>query len=85
MAYEHIVLAANDQDLLHRVTAAVAAEDYVGDPFTWAQEHRWEIAVQFGDEFASAVDVVHVDRPGLRASVISDQAILSAVQALLAP
>lgn len=85
MALEHIVAAANDGDLQQRIAACVVQEtgfDDTTDPVTWAIENRWVIAAQFGDEFASA-QVTFIDRPGLRPSVVSDQAILSAVQARL--
>jgi hypothetical protein len=86
MAYEHIVLAANDQDLLHRIAACAASEGYDGDPHGWAAEHRWELAATpgWGDAYFSAV-VTHIDRPGLYDNVIGDAMILSAVQPMLTP
>ena len=85
MAYEHIVSAAQDQDLLHRIAACAASEGYDGDPFTWAAERRWLFAAQpgWGDAYHSAV-LSFIDRPGLRPGAITDQMILTAVQAELA-
>ena len=87
MAYEHVVAAANDGDLQHRIAAAVVSEtgfDDTTDPLGWAIDNRWWFAAQpgWGDAYHSAV-LSFIDRPGLRPGAITDAMILTAVQARL--
>ncbi|WP_235739011.1 hypothetical protein [Nocardioides alcanivorans] len=82
MAYEHVSTLAHDGNLRERLVAAAALEG-ITQPEAWVDDRRWEFAAQPGwaDAYASAI-ASHIDMPGLRANVISDAQILSAVQAL---
>ncbi len=82
MAYEDVSKLAHDGNLRERLIAAAAMEG-IADPEQWVDGKRWDFAAQPGwaDAYASAI-ASFIDMPGLRAGVISDAQILSAVQAL---
>lgn len=82
MAYEDVSKLAHDGNLRERLIAAAALEG-IADPEQWVDGKRWDFAAQPGwaDAYASAI-ASFIDMPGLRAGVISDAQILSAVQAL---
>jgi hypothetical protein len=85
MAYSDISLLAVDWDFINRVTACAATEQ-VDEAPRWAQTHSWEMAALpgFGDKYASAI-ANGIERPGWDPAVISDNDILSGVQALNTP
>jgi len=88
VAYSDIALLAEDFDFKQRVAAAYATETLDDSSHEiaprWAQDHAWETAAQpgFGDAYASAL-AGNVERPGNDPSVISDEQILAAVQAIM--
>lgn len=81
---EYVVATANDGDLQQRIAACAAGEG-IADPVAWATTRCWKFATQPGwaDAYQSAV-YSFIDRPGLRPGAISDQMILTAVQAVVA-
>lgn len=81
MSYGTINQCANDTSFNGRLTAAAAAEG-APDPTTEAYRLRWPIAAASDIEaaYASALAAENPD-PGGDESVITDQMILSAVQA----
>ena len=84
MTYWTVALMSKDADLLDRVTACVAIEGE-RDPELWTQKHKWAVAGQpgWGDSWEYALNVGHDPTTiGQDPSVITDQAILSAVQAI---
>ena len=88
MAYSDVAALAADPDFRLRTIAAHATETF-GDPTKayseiWQRDHAWEIAAApgFGDAYASAL-AANIERPGNDQSVISDDQILGAVQAIM--
>ena len=81
MSYSTINQCANDQSFVGRLTAAVAAEGEA-DPLPTMYGLRWPVAAAADIEaaYASALAAGNVD-PGGDEAVITDQMILSAVQA----
>jgi len=84
MSYSTIHRNANDTAFQNRVTAACAQENVEGDPANAAYLMRWDIATESDVEaaYASAIAAENPD-PGGDESVITDQMILSKVQAFL--
>lgn len=82
MGYLSVAQMADDSDLLSRVTACAAVEGEA-QPALWTQRHKWAIAAQpgWGDAWQYAIDTGVVDI-GKSSTVITDAAILSAVQAI---
>jgi hypothetical protein len=87
MSYADIAALSRDTDFLNR-TAACFAGETLDDPAAenadvWATKHSWQMASTpgFGAAYESAV-LSGIGRPGLVASVISDNQILAAVQYL---
>jgi hypothetical protein len=85
VAYAHIAVLAQDNDFLQRSMACAATEGETS-PNSWVSENQWQLAATpgFGDKYASALEN-EIERPGLDPSVISDEDILSSVQALRTP
>lgn len=88
MTYYDTALLSSDTDFVLRVTAAYAIETPSGqgiDPPLWATQHTWDLASQpgFGDAYASA-RAADNPGPGRDPAVITDEMILSAVQAVVA-
>jgi hypothetical protein len=89
MAYSDVAALMADPDFALRTAACVAIEttgdEPPVDPGSWQAAHAWEMAAQpgFGEAYASAL-AGEVERPGNDQSVISDNQILGAVQAILA-
>lgn len=83
MAYEDVSKLAHDGNLRERLVAAAALEG-IPDPEQWVAQRRWEIAAQPGwaAAYASAVET-HIDLPGLRPGVISDDMIQAAVASVM--
>lgn len=88
MSYQSMVEMAGSQSLLSRIVAA-AADEGQPNPLQWAQERIWKFAST--DGWADAWDYAKAtytddSNPdtGRRPSVITDQSILSAVQAMRA-
>lgn len=82
MAYYDLYLLAFDPDFYARTEAAAAEQGYANPP-QWADDHRWPLAAQptFADKYASAL-AGGVPTPGRDQSVISDDEIRAAVQAI---
>lgn len=82
MAYSDIALLSSDNDFIQR-TRACAATEGESDPVGWSNDHQWAMAAipGFGEAYAYAI-LTGVPRPGNDPSVITDPAILSAVQSL---
>jgi hypothetical protein len=88
MTYWDQALLSNDLEFQQRLGAAAAVEVDVPagqSPLGWAADHQWQIAASpgFADAYASAL-AADVPNPGRDPAVISDQMILSAIQALIA-
>lgn len=86
MTYQSIVEMASNQSLLARIVAA-AAEEGQENPLGWGQANIWKLAASPGwddawDYAKATATDDHNPDTGLRPGVISDQMILSAVQAL---
>lgn len=84
MSFYSVSQMAVDADLLARITACVAIEGE-RDPELWTQRNKWAVAGQpgWGDSWEYALNVGHDPATiGKDPSVITDQAILSAVQAI---
>jgi hypothetical protein len=86
MSYNNIADMATDPHLLRRVTAAAYAE-HVTDAGAWAQGAMWDLAATAGwaqawDAALTAYADDETYLPGRDGSVITDQMILDAVQAL---
>ena len=85
MSYSSIVEMVNSASLRGRITACVAAEG-IDNPEAWMNTNIWVICQQIGDTdwaYAVATATVNVNPDtGGRDDVVSDQDILSAVQAL---
>lgn len=92
MSYATLTAQSRDPDLSDRVVAAGVQEAHEGtnQDTAFAAEVRasamratdlvWPVCLATEDEYASAL-AAGVERPGLDEAVITDQAILSAVQA----
>ena len=87
MTYNHIADAAQDSDLRRRV-AACFAQNTTGteQPEALASVHMWRIAADatIADAYAYGVDT-DVPNPGRDEAVVTDAAILAAVDAIVAP
>jgi hypothetical protein len=85
MSYSSINKCAGDEAFLGRI-AACAAQEGAADPDSAKYALRWPVASASDIEaaYASALAANHPD-PGGDDSVITDQQILSAVQANLPP
>jgi hypothetical protein len=77
-------------DLLMRVAASAQQESEAGtpldDPEAWARDHRWDWATQ--SDWVTAVQAAQdtgITEWGKSPSVVTDQHILSYVQATLTP
>lgn len=82
MSYGTINQCANDAAFLGRLTAACAQEDRPPDPSTAAYAIRWDVASATDIEAAYASALASNNpNPGGDETVITDQMILSAVQA----
>lgn len=83
MSYNTQARMAQDEDLKLRVTACVATQN-VGKPVEWAENNMWNLSATPGwdEKYNYAVDS-GVDRPGYDMGVLSDNDILSGVQARL--
>lgn len=80
---------SQDQDFIDRVAACAATQDLPEgwNPVSWAQMNAWEVssAPGFGDAYESAIVTLRAaEHPGSNPAVITDNQILSAVQAVLA-
>ena len=82
MAYSDVAALSADNDFIMRTRAAVAVEG-VADPVQWATDNQWAMAAtpSFGDKYAYGI-ANGVERPGNDQSVIADNEILAAVQAI---
>lgn len=85
MSYSSVVEMAGSQSLLQRIVAAAAGEQIV-DPLAWAQRNIWQLvsSPDWDDAWDYAQQTATLDHnpdTGARPGVISDQMILSAVQA----
>lgn len=89
MAYSDVTLLAQDYDFQLRTAACIAvetqAEAVPPNAPGWAADHAWQMAAApgFGAAYASAL-ASGVVRPGWDPSVISDNQILAAIQAIVA-
>ena len=87
MSYNHIADAASDSDLRRRV-AACFAQNTTGteQPEALASVHMWRIAADndIADAYAYAV-ATNVPNPGRDEAVVTDAAILAAVDAIVNP
>lgn len=82
MTYAAIAEMAADADLLARCTACAVEQGEVS-PEWWVQQQRWALAATPGWAAAYAyAQAALVVRPGWDAGVITDAAILTAVQQL---
>lgn len=83
MAYLDISQIAADGGIRQRVIACAYTEG-IPDPQQWCADHAWTLAAQpgWGDAWASARAASKTDI-GSDESVISDSAILSAVQSIV--
>ena len=87
MSYNTIADAAQDADLRRRVAACFAQEtDGVEQPEALAAIHMWRIVANstIADAYAYAVDT-DVPNPGRNEAVVTDAAILAAVDAIVNP
>ena len=84
MSYYSQHLMAYDPALNGRVVAAVASENTTEDPERWTADNRhyWCAPSDWAEAWDSALAADNPD-PGADDSVITDQMILSSVQALL--
>lgn len=85
MSYKTQYVIAQDSMLFNRITACASLEG-VTDPMTWTYAYRWQFSAQpgWGDAYASALQADPSISPGDNEAVITDNMILSAVQAILA-
>lgn len=84
MSYNAIAAAAVDADLKKRVAACFAQEtEGVEQPTALAELHMWRIVASstIADSYSYAV-ATDVPNPGKDEAVVTDAAILSAVQAI---
>lgn len=91
MGYYEQSLLSRDEDFRDRVAACAAVElPSAGEaerdswPVPWADANLWKIAAApgFADAYSYAIET-NVPHPGRDVSVIADEQILSAVQAVL--
>lgn len=87
MGFYEVSLLRGDTAFLDRVAACYASETPLGegvDPSLWATQHSWDVASApgFGDAYASAI-AGDIENPGADPSVITDNQILAAVQAIM--
>lgn len=88
MSYATQSLLAQDADFINRCNSCASKEIPAGsptNPLTYVQMNIWKIASApgFDTAYASAL-LGGIGRPGWQESVISDDDILAAMQALLA-
>lgn len=88
MSYQAVVEMARSNSLRERIIAC-SAQEGVADPESWASQNMWKLATAAGwaDDWDYARGAYTSDKNpdfGARGDVISDQKILSAVQALRA-
>ncbi len=85
MSYKSIALMAQDQDLRARIRAAIAMEG--NSTANWQlEETYWKMAAASDwDDAYDYAQATNVERPGWNESVITDQMILSRLQALYPP
>lgn len=85
MGYYEQSLLAQDEDFIDRVSASAAVEepDPKMHPVDWTHANIWTIAAApgFADAYSYALQT-GVPNPGRDPAVITDEQILSAVQAL---
>jgi hypothetical protein len=88
MSYATQSLLAKDQDFIDRCSAAAAKEIPAAsptNPMQYVYENVWKLAAAPGfDAKYESAQAGGIARPGWEASVISDQDILAAMQAMLA-
>jgi hypothetical protein len=87
MSYNHIADAASDSDLRRRVAACFAQQTTgTEQPEALASVHMWRIAADndIADAYAYAVNSNN-PRPGHDEAVVTDAAILAAVDAIVNP
>ena len=87
MSYNAIAAAAVDADLKKRVAACFAQETTgVEQPPALAELHMWRIVATspIADAYSYAV-ATDVPDPGSNEAVVTDAAILDAVEAIVAP
>lgn len=87
MAYFDLSMLRQDPDFINRVAACYSTETPLGqgiDPGLWATNHSWDVASApgFSDAYAYAVANDN-PAPGRDGSVITDESILAAVQAVI--
>ena len=82
MGFKNQIPVATDFDLQQRITACAAAT-VLPDPVNWVAERMWQFSAQpgWGDTYAAALAAGAAD-PGMDESVITDEMIRAAVQAL---
>lgn len=87
MSYNHIADAASDSDLRRRVAACFAQQTTgTEQPEALASVHMWRIAADNDIAAAYAYAVAtDVEQPGKSESVVTDAAILAAVDAIVNP
>lgn len=85
MGYYEQSLLSQDADFYNRVAACAATEVDTDNPTSWASNNLWDVAAApgFADAYSSAI-AGNVENPGRDPSVISDDQILAAVQAVAA-
>ena len=83
MSYAQVADMAADKDLLARLAACAAVEGHP-TPAYWVQQNVWHLVASpgWGDAYTYAV-TTGVARPGRDEAVITDAAILAAVQPLI--
>lgn len=81
MSYQTIALIAQDADLRQRLIACAAEQAKDANPGHWVDQRLWRLAATpgWGASWASAL-LANIARPGWDESVITDAAILAAVQ-----
>ena len=87
MSFNHIADAASDSDLRRRVAACFAQQTTgTEQPEALASVHMWRIAADndIAAAYAYGVDS-NVERPGRDEAVVTDAAILAAVDAIVNP
>ncbi|HEY7032626.1 MAG TPA: hypothetical protein VH482_14890 [Thermomicrobiales bacterium] len=88
MSYATQSQLAQDQDFINRCNAAASKEIPAAsptNPLSYVQLNIWKLAAAPGfDAKYESAQAAGIGRPGWEASVITDQDILSAMQALLA-
>jgi hypothetical protein len=83
MSYWHISQMSSDPDLTARVQAC-AAQEMQADPFQWTATNMLRLTAQPEWDVAwGSAEAAEVENPGRDPGVITDQMILSSVQAVL--